>query len=976
MADTSIRVLWRGDVDASPFGRLILACRKALRAQSTIILVDQGPADVVVCCDGTFDETPARFQVHYPLTRMGSDEMALVWAATPWHQQRMPAGTPFIPLPDLTEAGVHAAEGVDWQLWGQQVAVALQRLMRPSPRRRLSVCVVADATPERLQRSLANVRGVADDLLVVHAPDDQVAADLASGFGARGVAAAVTRPREARNAALQHAIGAWILLVEAGETLTGNFEALRQTIRITPQGPDLGLLELHDGLSGSLGTCLAPRLLARGWPVRWEGPLRESVRRAAGGAVMVLPVGLLGAKTAPRPELRAALAALGRHLLRDSLLEVPDNPQVHHILAGRLREAGSWREAGRHFEAAVACSALVGRWPAYVADALEARAEIAIHYGQLEVAEQRLQDHSPDSLDRAEFWLLRARLDRLQGRLDQAAGAIGRAWEIISTEDGSPWLRYPVARQAADLCARALQWEACANWLVEAVRVSGAAAPEVAGWCKWLSEAAGDASAAKLATAAAVTDWQDVAPVSVLVTDEQDRAVSLTVIVVASPARPLARACLPSASVIADELLVVAPVGHQALSQAGAYAARAIAAEGDLAEAVAIAVKLATRDGVLLLWADEWIDAVGARDLQRLLTADGLPGAVAFDIHGVVEGETADVGLGGVVRMAPRSQVAGLGPDSTAWRLTSDTVSALPVDVPIWRHSVHERDGILPAALREAHTAWREGDIARASGLLQAWLGQGDAEAWPPPATWQAWELMADLRRLAGDDTAATAAVAKMTAYRPCLMRPGTGRREAVPIGVTAAEAGIPLALTAAVQAIVDGRMADAMVEADRLVMAEPRSAAVWGAAARVYLEGSRADLAEAALRRCLLQRARQPEPPAWFPELATIPEGLLGRLFLALDMPRRALDWFLPNLVNHPGDAELALMTLAAAWEDKRLDAVAQVIRLLAAIVPEADRQEFDEALAAAAGEFSWPAQSLAQWQGWLADGGPQLAR
>jgi hypothetical protein len=173
------------------------------------------------------------------------------------------------------------------------------------------------------------------------------------------------------------------------------------------------------------------------------------------------------------------------------------------------------------------------------------------------------------------------------------------------------------------------------------------------------------------------------------------------------------------------------------------------------------------------------------------------------------------------------------------------------------------------------------------------------------------------------------------------------------------------------VEAIQAGQVSKAVDEADAWVLAEPDSPAVWGLAARVYLEAAQLAATEAALRRCLLQRAVRPAVPAWFPELHGVPDGLLARFFLARGEADRALEWLMPLLARHPADVELALFTMAAAWLCGRSPALAVVVALLDQVTPIEERGELDQALASAATEYEWPAKSLHDWQVWLGAAG-----
>ncbi len=85
---------------------------------------------------------------------------------------------------------------------------------------KLSVCMIARNEAANLDRSLASVKGVADELIVVDTGSTDATVDIAAGYGAQ----VSTFPwcddfAAARNAALARATGAWIFWLDADEAL-------------------------------------------------------------------------------------------------------------------------------------------------------------------------------------------------------------------------------------------------------------------------------------------------------------------------------------------------------------------------------------------------------------------------------------------------------------------------------------------------------------------------------------------------------------------------------------------------------------------------------------------------------------------------------------------------------------------------------------------------------------------------------------
>lgn len=141
-----------------------------------------------------------------------------------------------------------------------------------------------------LPECLASVNGLVDDVVVVDTGSSDATVALAEAAGARVFRHDWTDDfAEARNVSLSHAVGDWILVLDADERLAScGARALRAFLGRTDV--DCGLLRVHDAtrldashaevLSGAArkGDPLrAPRLFRRAEDLRFEGKIHEEV---------------------------------------------------------------------------------------------------------------------------------------------------------------------------------------------------------------------------------------------------------------------------------------------------------------------------------------------------------------------------------------------------------------------------------------------------------------------------------------------------------------------------------------------------------------------------------------------------------------------------------------------------------------------------------------------------------------------------
>ncbi|HUJ25296.1 MAG TPA: glycosyltransferase [Myxococcales bacterium] len=225
----------------------------------------------------------------------------------------------------------------------------------------LSLCLIARDEEAMLPGCLASARGVVDEVVVIDTGSTDATARVAEQAGARVVHWAWRDDfAAARNEAVAHARGDWVLVLDADERLApGALPALRKAM--SQRRADAGLLRLHDAatLDAAAADVLAgrarlgeaewlPRLFRHTPDLQWESRVHENVRswlRRRQNRVVRVEADIvhLGAV----PQLRAARRKQERNLflLRKQVQAFPRDLYAWGSLAmeawqlGRLDEA-------------------------------------------------------------------------------------------------------------------------------------------------------------------------------------------------------------------------------------------------------------------------------------------------------------------------------------------------------------------------------------------------------------------------------------------------------------------------------------------------------------------------------------------------------------------------------------------------------------------------------------------------------------
>ncbi|MCC7013801.1 MAG: glycosyltransferase [Planctomycetes bacterium] len=230
---------------------------------------------------------------------------------------------------------------------------------------RITLCVIAKNEEALLDGCLASVRGLADAIVVVDTGSTDRTLEIARRHGATIVEHAWDDDfSAARNAALPHVRGGFVLVLDADERLgPGAKSAIRKALR--RDDFDCGLLPLHnadaldaqptDVVNGRArrGEPVAlPRLLRRTPDLRWEGVVHEHVGAWARAHRRIQHIRAPIVHYGAVPSLRDARAKdeRNRKLLERRCQLEPENPTPRAYLARELERLGDSSGALRSAE--------------------------------------------------------------------------------------------------------------------------------------------------------------------------------------------------------------------------------------------------------------------------------------------------------------------------------------------------------------------------------------------------------------------------------------------------------------------------------------------------------------------------------------------------------------------------------------------------------------------------------------------------
>lgn len=233
---------------------------------------------------------------------------------------------------------------------------------------RISLCMIVRDEAEMLAECLESVRGVVDEIVIVDTGSIDNTVELARTFGARVVSEPWRNDfAAARNVALQHATGDYVLQLDADERLAAvSRDALRAAVERADF--DLAMLTLHNVKTrdASEAEVIAgpgrvdepirlPRVFRRTPSTRYNGMIHETVGdwlHATGGRVVDLPVHLIHLGILPEVQALKNKVARNIELLQQHIAQEPTNTVPYGYLAitlvrlGRIAEAREVAERG------------------------------------------------------------------------------------------------------------------------------------------------------------------------------------------------------------------------------------------------------------------------------------------------------------------------------------------------------------------------------------------------------------------------------------------------------------------------------------------------------------------------------------------------------------------------------------------------------------------------------------------------------
>jgi tetratricopeptide (TPR) repeat protein len=286
----------------------------------------------------------------------------------------------------------------------------------------LSLCVIARDEAPRIGGCLASARPAVDEAIVVDTGSRDATPAIARAAGATVVHAPWTDDfAAARNAALAHAHGGWVLSLDADETLpAATVAALRATVA-RAAAPALRL-PLHNlRADGTISSAhLAVRLFRRLPEHRWVGRVHEQVTASR---TAVVPLVIHHHGYADRSAHPAKLAR-NRALLERAVAEGPADAMLRYHLAATCLGLGDHAAARDTIEATLAAAPARAVELRMVALDVLARARLRLgdHDGAAAACREALALR-PDWIDPR---LLLGRLARRAGRAGEAIAHLGR----------------------------------------------------------------------------------------------------------------------------------------------------------------------------------------------------------------------------------------------------------------------------------------------------------------------------------------------------------------------------------------------------------------------------------------------------------------------------------------------------------------------------------------------------------------------
>ncbi|MEQ1564116.1 MAG: sulfotransferase [Myxococcota bacterium] len=329
----------------------------------------------------------------------------------------------------------------------------------------ITLCMIVRDEAAFLPGCLESVAGLVRQIVVVDTGSTDGTPELARGLGAEVVSSPWNDDfAAARNAALPHVRGEWILVLDADERLVrGAAEAVARAV--SRGGFVLGLLPLHNAarlgatdaevVSGAarLGNASSlPRLLRHTPDLRWEGIVHENVvgwLERHGGATAYVDAPIVHLGYVPAVHEARGKADRNRRLLERLCAAEPHAPAPwSHLAAERARAgdtAGAIDAVERGWAALPVALTRGGLRPTVVPLATQ-RAQIQLSRGDAAGALATITTARDWSTDHPNYaWLagsaatLQGDLERAERELRAALAGAGRAYPDEITDGVTSW---------------------------------------------------------------------------------------------------------------------------------------------------------------------------------------------------------------------------------------------------------------------------------------------------------------------------------------------------------------------------------------------------------------------------------------------------------------------------------------------------------------------------------------------------------
>ena len=232
-----------------------------------------------------------------------------------------------------------------------------------TPAATLSFCAIVKNEERVLARCLASVRGLASELIIVDTGSADQTPRIAAGFGARLLSFDFTSVdfAAARNHALAHARGAWILTLDADEVLeSDSVPLIRELIARNPNaGYYFQRLNQQPDANSSTADYVV-RLFPNRPDYRYRGRVHETVDASilAGGGRLVRSAVRIRHDFAADPEARRRRNLWYIGILNEEIAADPSDHSRLDFLAAEYHQLGMFDQAAEVAERIVAARPL------------------------------------------------------------------------------------------------------------------------------------------------------------------------------------------------------------------------------------------------------------------------------------------------------------------------------------------------------------------------------------------------------------------------------------------------------------------------------------------------------------------------------------------------------------------------------------------------------------------------------------------